>query len=288
MHPACFPNELIAQSIDQVVTPIVSAAGGHTYTFVSIETFAKIAGSDPAQANQIYWDEIFARAHWGSLVALLRYYRWHKACVSMQRPSNYLGFAGSLRGLVECAADTGHGFGFVPLTLATSHRDISRALDGHLNKVMIAEGLEERLIHFLYARKTARGESPPESHSALHMKAYLSDVQGSGPPILQELYTELCQIAHPAAPSLHQFMEQNSDGCTVTIRPDCDEARISSICIRHRAALDHAFAQGVNTALLTLKVLNHFPTTKYRTPSLDSVCFDPIPAWGKVKQALSK
>jgi hypothetical protein len=270
--------------IDRLLEPVLEFANSSTYHFLETQRFKELMKTDPVRGHQVYWQEILARAHWGSLVALLRHVRWHVGCKDAISARNFLSFAACLRGMIESAADIGHAFGAVPTTLAKCRREIIPILEGKPPKrVVLNPELEQLLIHFLYARKLEKNEAAPAEHSALTMQRYFQHVQGSEPPLLQKLYAFLCQVAHPSALSLMGFMACTSDGCTVQISTNADGDRIGDLCSEHGAAILDAVFQAVNPPLLTLKVLNRYPLREFHTPTLDGIGFEGIHAWTKIE-----
>jgi hypothetical protein len=78
----------------------------------------------------MYWFEILQRAHLSALASLLRAKRWAEGTLAGIAQPNLLATAAALRGLIEAAADTVHGIGGVPQTLASEHARIESALHG--------------------------------------------------------------------------------------------------------------------------------------------------------------
>src|SRR5262249_41369594 len=158
----------------------------------------------------VYWSEILYRAHMAAASALLRTHRWLAGAVSAIHRPNILSHAANLRGLLEACADTYHSLRVVPGALAGWHAEIRRALAGEQDKVWTTD-LEDTLIHFLYGRKVARGETAPDSHRALCSRDYLDSLREAfqryaidsaaaelAPSRVGECYGRLCELVHPA------------------------------------------------------------------------------------------
>jgi hypothetical protein len=143
------------------------------------------------------------------------------------------------------------------------------------------EELEDQLIHFQFARKLKKGEGP-DSHVAKRTREYLASVD-SPDGKLAALYTELCEIVHPAADSV--LWAARADGEQIRISAGDDAAGIEDLGNRHAEAIKVSLMYGVNASLLLLKVLNRFPLEMLHTPELDRWKLDQLPAWTKIEAA---
>ena len=71
----------------------------------------------------------------------------------MHDSANFLGWAASVRGLLESAGDTVDGLLSIPLSLAQRHGTIRRCLAGEEKERMVVYSeLEAKLDHFVHAR----------------------------------------------------------------------------------------------------------------------------------------
>ena len=187
-----------------------------TYEFMDEAEFVQLAHSENSagrglgRMNQIYTQEILFRAHWAAVTAVWRNYRWmHGMDVAMKHP-NYFAFCASLRGLVESAADTHDALFRAVAGLANNFASLRYALEGRLNHgVITISELEDMLIHYAYARKIPKGTIAPSTHSAKTAQNYLSAFEETDSRWVRDLYAELCEITHPAAATVHFFVEPN-------------------------------------------------------------------------------
>lgn len=129
------------------------------------------------------------------------------------KENNFITFASTFRGLIESAADAYYSLADVPMTLAENHRKIIRALEGNLDAVLLAGVLEEKLIHFIYARKIEKGEVVPDYLQAKSARAYLSELQQAKEGYIHDCYSELCQITHLPGSDKHPII------CSIPIHP---------------------------------------------------------------------
>jgi hypothetical protein len=271
----------------EVIGSLALTASGTTYDFMELEAFRRLAEKTPGQAARVYWTEMLGRAHWAAMSNVLRHKRWQDACIRLFAPEpNYLGFAASLRGLLEASADAFYSLGSVPLTLANIHSAIESNLSGNATCMAISRELEQMLIHFHYGRRAEKKQTVPDGHRAETATTYLRGADGvdRGPMML--LYEELCQLAHPAAQSLLWMVEGRGEESIVSTTGD-DRAWILNLCERHRNALDDLQMNSVNTCILILKVLNKFPIRRFWTEYVDTVRMDAVPMWTKVRNAFS-
>lgn len=120
-----------------------------------------------AEPNQLCWQEILFRAHFGASAGLMRLREWLHGGERALADGNVLMLAAGIRGFIEAAADTWQGFADVAPTLADSHVVVRRAISGQLaEQLALLPELESLLMHFAYARKMTAGEGP-----ALHSAA---------------------------------------------------------------------------------------------------------------------
>lgn len=246
-----------------------------------------------SKRNQVYWREILYRVHWAAALNVMRHQRWQAACVSaFNTPGNLLAFAASLRGLLEASQDAWYSLGFVVKTLAQDRTRIESALTGRLaSAVFLNPEFEERLIHFVYARKVGKEqrETAPTSHIALEPKDYRNAI---GLPeeqreVFRQLYDHLCGICHPTAFSLVPFWEQIGDN-SIRIRSGRDDLQIQALCLEYEPVVTHCLSLSVTTSALCLKALNWFPLSEVKCATVEGWNFDDIPAWRKAQVAASK
>src|SRR5205807_1462669 len=112
-----------------------------------------------------------------------------------------------------------------------SYADIQRSLAGRSPEIGPCRMLEEQLIHFLYGRKLAQSEPAPHFHSAQHMTVYIQALCTDTDRTVEHLYRDLCQIAHPAAQSVHWLLEAAPTSLRYSEMQD-DEATFAVI-VRH-------------------------------------------------------
>lgn len=263
---------------------------GKQFDFMDIGEFQAL--KTPAKMNRIYWREILFRVHWAAALNIMRHQRWQAACISaFNAPPNFWAFAASLRGLLEGSQDAWYSLGSVVATLAQERTRLESALTGRLaNAIWINPEFEERLIHFVYARRIGKDqqEMTPKAHRAREPKDYRNAI---GLPeerrdAFRLLYDHLCGICHPTAFSLAPFSEQIGDN-SIQIRAAQDSVEIQALCREYEPVVTDCLSLSVTTSVLCLKALNWFPLSEVKCDDVERWNFDDVPAWRKARVAAS-
>jgi hypothetical protein len=253
-----------AATYADVIDAIAPIATSHVYTFVSDEWFAEWVKSEDRtieRTNAILSLELVEKAHLAAITALMRTKRWVDATCLMYDNANFLGWAASVRGLLESAGDTVDGLLNIPLSLAQNHRTIQRCLAGEETKNAVGYSeLEAKLDHFVHARwmRTKRGEE--NKLKAKDNAEYVGILESEFPAgMFLKLYHELCAICHPSSESLSYFYDSKpaAEG-SLTLAPTNDANAIAAICVAYPAALCGALMMSCNGPLYILRVLHKF------------------------------
>jgi hypothetical protein len=258
------------------------------YAFIANEDYEGIIHDDPSRGMQIYWGEMLARAHLTAVVAVLRSRHWIAAVMLAAKENNLLAFAAALRGLIESAADASTALKSVPRTLARDHSQICRALSGKLGKTFfVASELEDALIHFSYARHLTKAERAdmPSSHAARQVREYIQILEQGQVAGVIECYHALCDLTHPGASSVWMWLRPVSD-LEFDLAADQDGPVILDFLDEYRQTLIEMLMFSFNPAIVTLRVLNYFPVTKFHVPSLLNWDLSQIPSWQKCENDL--
>lgn len=245
-----------------VIDAITPIALTHEYSFFSDEWFAEWVKTERftvERANSVLALELVDKAHLAAVTALMRTKRWADAICLMYDNSNFVGWAASVRGLLEGAGDTVDGLLNIPATLAEHHRTIRRCLAGEeCENFMGYSELEAKLDHFVHARwiRTKRGEETPLK--AKDNAAYVGILETAVPGILK-LYHKLCAICHPSSELISYFYDYSpEDGGRLKLAPANDKKAIAAVCNEHPTALADALMMCCNAPLYTLRVLHKF------------------------------
>ncbi len=271
------------EALNSICKDITAVKQSRAFEFMDLDQFRCLLQSNVSRAAQVYWTEILYRSHVASITALARHSCWIEACLKLSdgNPS-FLGFAACLRGLLESSADTFFSLRAVPLTIASNYRLIGDATRGVFSgNGFVAEDLENLLIHFLYARKLEQDEMDPGNHRAEPISQYVKCLVDKEDASVKKLYAQLCQIAHPAAQSVHWMIRGLPDSLQFCQQPD--DQPLHRLLEKNVEAVETVADIPVNISICTLKVLNRFCVTEVRTEPADR--YTP-PGWTKVEAAI--
>lgn len=268
----------------KILRDIVGEASGTAYSFMDIEQFKTLSAS---QMNRVYWEEILYRMHWAAVANAIRHLRWFDACVvhTTLQP-NYLAFCAALRGLLESAADTKHSLEAVPLTIASSAGSVLKALDGRLDSsLFISTELENCLIHFHHARKVGKEENAPSSHRAETAAKYVTAIDHEEYPV-KDLYSELCQVVHPAEPSLHWLSHIGENGWEVGKQDDIGSIR--KLVDKHKGSISWIQQNSGNITILLCQVLNSLPRQQLHIEAVKPWNMSELPVHKMIKNEFGR
>ena len=256
------------------------------YRFMNPIEYEAILASDPKEGMKIYWYEILARCHISSISSVMRTRRWFSAIEDAVRTANLLAFSAAFRGLLESAADTSTSLGHVPLTIAQFHSLINDALSKQMVGITTCKDLEDELIHFTHARFIPRSErgKVPSSHNVRLTKDYLEILRKGKVVGVDECYRTMCDLTHPGASSVWMWFDWCAEEAFES------SAKERSIIVdqlrRHREMIPDLLMFGFNPAIVTLKVLSHFPIPEFHTPQISDWNLSSISLWRKCEETL--
>lgn len=268
----------------RILKNIVEEASGVAYPFKSDDEFKALLMND---MHRVYWEEILYRVHWAVVVNSVRHLRWFDACVvhSSTHP-NYLAFSAALRGLLESSADVSFSLAAVPLTLASASGKIIKALDGSLDADFIVSAeLEDALIHFHHARGVKKQEEVPPTHKAKTATNYINAIEMDEYPV-RDLYSELCQLVHPAKQSLHWSSRLNKEGWSTEGFNDIES--IHDLIGRYEESISWIQQSSGNTVVFLAQVLNMLPLEQLHIYSVKHLDMSGILLHDKIKKEFLK
>lgn len=260
----------------------------YRYEFIDNAKYASLLRKDIRAGNTIYVQELLFRAHIAAITTLYRNEKWILGINSALQSPNYFAFCACLRGLVECAADSHSCLIYVPGTLADNYRNFFSALKGRITAgVVCCRYLEDILIHYSHGKKQAKGASVPPSHIARQSQEYLQSLEDAGSTTVRNLYTELCEVTHPAERTVAAFVwRETVDSENYVIRKGLDSEFIADLVNRYASAFPNVFQMSFNAALLTLYALNRFDDSRFYTQGVESIELNDIPAFGEFQRRL--
>jgi len=263
----------------------------YVYRIHDNDYFESAYKENPSELQKVYWQEILQRAHWAALSSLLRNFKWVQATKRAIDDCNLLSFTSNLRCLIESCGDNLLTLQSVSATLADNNRIICDSINGIISSKGLATSseLENVLIHFAYARKITEEEKKiqgklPKYQNAKPTVEYLKKLDRVDKGPINNLYSILCQFAHPAAHSIQYLFDLNfSDNIyQFSYSPYPDKQYIDIILDEYRDEIINSIMLGFNPSFLTLKTLNLFPYQETRTPLADTINLDNLNAWKKI------
>ncbi|WP_397459083.1 hypothetical protein AB3464_04710 [Pseudomonas asplenii] len=265
-----------------IIQDLLESAYNKKYRFLNDDDFRLLSKSD---LSYVYWIEILYRSHWAATSNLIRHDKWYELChnSSVINP-NYIAFCSGLRGLLECATDTYDALGSVPLTLAEASSHIEDALLRRpTSKLLFSQELEDSLIHFSYARKLNNQEKAPKSHEAKTASYYIAQLDSADLP-LKRLYSELCQIVHPAHQSTAWLVGSEEQNYKIQ-KPD-DLVFILDLCGRYKECIEYIQMSSVNVSIFIFKVLNMLSCSELHNSSADKYNMSNSPLHKRIEAAM--
>lgn len=254
------------KAIDEAYRPhidqIVRESCGIKYTAMFLEPNPAAFTSDDSlelyqQMHSVYVRGILERSHLACITSLARTSRWLSSTVSSFDDGNALAFSSSLRGLLESSSDSFHLLHnlFPSLESASKYMYVALKHPGDIhNGFLNFESLENLLIHYAYAKHWKRSEEPLPHHRNKPNAEYIRCLEDFGVPGLSDLYAELCQLTHPASPSVFCFVDETDED--LTFNPNRDLFVIEDILNRYQNSIISLVQYPLNSALMTLSLLH--------------------------------
>lgn len=175
----------------------------------------------------------------------------------------------------------------MPLTLAQLNRKIKAEIDGKgAGPMMISSELEDTLIHFTHGRKLSKGEDVPRTHRAKQPWEHIRRIEEMNIDGVKELYSELCELAHPAADSVSTwfFLEGDRFGAKSNSQPS-QPSQLDVNASHASRILSEVLMAAYNSPIITLRVLHKFGLFS-QIEALRKYQLDEIPAWRKINALL--
>lgn len=249
------------------------------YQYTTIETFGSkfIEGlnkGDIREVEKIYWQEILLRVHFASVTSLIRTKKWLEGVVLGIESKNLLVFCSSLRGFLEATTDSYYSLEGLPIALALNFKTINSALKGELNRIFESQEIEDKLIHFQFAKKGKKGlNTNTIAHTNVeYIKSF--DLENIG---IKELYSELCEVTHPAENSVNCFTKKIvvSEHCSYSLTStETDNNIISEIILKYWSQIYKLINMGFSLYCTCLKLLTLFDFENIHSEYIDNSIFE--------------
>ena len=259
------------------------------YWYCPDSQFLEILRRNIAEGNYIYVSELLGRAHQATHLSILRQSRWMNGVEMGLVDGNLFVFASALRGFVEGAGDSFDFLKAVAPSLKEHFHGFRAALGKRVSSgIVCSEEFENLLIHFKHAHKVPKGTVEPITHSAQQAARYVSHLDLDGSSQAKELYSELCQITHPADNSVLCFLKWDAATSAETWDLSHEAEIIQGLIVKHWDAIEKSVRIVFNSALLTLFTLNYFDDIRFNTPAIETVDLSFISGFMSYKLEMEK
>lgn len=254
------------------IQKILDASNGIKYVGIFFNPDPTVLESHPElfqTYRSAYALSLLERSHCACIATLARSQRWLIGTIDQRDRGNLLPFAACLRGLLEASADSHDILQYLPKALVDGREFFYRSLHAPESvKVNYSMGqLEDRLIHFGFARRNSRQSSVPPSHFAKPNADYIKQIESFGVPDATKLYAELCELTHPASPSVDCFINAGSHSYQLDFNKD--EDAISAIIDKYSDTIIKLTMFTLNPALICLgfitRIVPQWPGPDYET-----------------------
>ena len=250
----------------------------------------QLSDGDIRESQRVYWKELLLRTHFAAVASMIRAKKWLRGAVVGVDENNLMIFSSSLRGYLESVVDTYYSLQSIPTGLALNYKKIKAALDGELNCTFVSNELESKLLHFQYASKNKK---QPKDKRALTNAAYIKlfDLGEIG---IKQLYSELCEITHPASRSVNCFskeivVSETYSYCVIDENRDVDD--IEKLLKTYAEQIKQLMKMDISLNGICLKVLNLFECKDVYTKHIDESIFAKMvsdKSWNKLLEMVEK
>ena len=261
----------------------------HTiYRYMPPEDFRSLINSDWKSGQKVYWEEMLGRAHFAAVASMIRALRWLSGMCTAHSSALFLPFCASFRALIESVADAYDSLSNVAISLAEYHGRVNALLQLKEGPGVLAQELEDQLIHFSHARKLSKGEVAPTSHSAKPAAEYVRSLEKADLPRLYECYQQLCQYTHPAAHSVGHLLVSvpPGPGDLFLLTPSTDRKCIEVLVDEYQSLILPLLMVAFNPGALVLKVLLYFEVPQFHSEGIRGFDLRGIPGWIKCAQKM--
>jgi hypothetical protein len=216
---------------------------------------SKISDEQMDECFRVYLLGVLERCHLTSITSLARANSWLKSSLSELESGNLLGFSASLRGLLEATADTHDVSDIMVNQLYNLFPFIYLRVKQRNNTAppVVLKFLEDRLIHFSYARRQAKGSVPMPEHTNKTNAQYIKAIEDSGAVGAKDLYQLLCELTHPAAPSVGCFLKESERDIVLDFSQE--DHIINKIITEYSETIKSLVTKTVNSALVSIILL---------------------------------
>ncbi|WP_152965155.1 hypothetical protein [Comamonas testosteroni] len=241
-----------------IINPLIRKSSGTAYEALFLEPNKSIKSSSIEilyDFRKVYTLGILERSHLTCITYLARAAQWLTATSVAINGNSLLGFAGGLRGHLESAADAFDVLQHLPHSLLHSMKYAFLVFNypDDLGPSLVSFAkIESSLIHYAYATGKPAPHAPVE-HRKKSSKEYNQQLENFGVPRLIELYAKLCELVHPAAPSVNCFLDETTE--SIIFNPNRDKELIEEINSDYEETIQAMTQHTLNSSLICLSIL---------------------------------
>lgn len=244
------------------------------------------------ESQKIYWQEILRRVHFASVISLIRSKKWLDGIIFGMETKNLLVFCSSLRGFLEATVDSYYSLEALPTSMALNFKKINLAVKGELNSLFFCGEIENKLIHFQFAKKGKRGKDA-EVNIALSNVEYIKkfDLENKG---TKELYSDLCEVTHPASDSVNCFTNEkvvSENYSYIVTGIDTDGTKILELINKYSTQIEELLKIGIGLYCICLKILTLFDYEEVHSDYIDKTIFSKLlskDSWNEILEMIEK
>lgn len=280
-----------------IYSDVVKKIEHKKYKYTDLEGFMSLyveglSKGDIRESQKIYWQEILQRVHFAAVISLIRSKKWLEGVVLGLKTKNLLLFSSSFRGFLEATVDSYYSLESLPTIMALNFKLINSALKGELNQRLVSEEIENKLIHFQFAKKGKKGKEP-EIKIALSNTDYIKsfDLENMG---IKQLYSDLCEVAHPAANSVNCFTKEeivSENYSYIVTSTETDNIVISELIDKYSSQIEHLLKIGLSLYCICLKILTLFEYEDINSKYINESIFDKLlnkDSWDGILEMIEK
>ena len=281
----------------EIYSDVVGKIEHKKYQYTDLEGYMSLyvdglSKGDIRESSKIYWQEILQRVHFAAVTSLIRTKKWLEGVVHGIEVKNLLVFSSSLCGFLEATVDSYYSLESLPTLMALNFNIINAAVRGELNNSIVQEEIENKLIHFQFAKKGKRGKDAEVkiAHTNIdYIKSF--DLENIG---IKELYSDLCEVTHPAANSVNCFTKEkivSENHSYIITSTESDDLIISELIGKYSNQIKQLLKIGLSLYCLCLKILTLFDYEDVHSEYIDKSVFSKLSnkkSWRGILEMIEK
>lgn len=271
-----------AYSMIECAKEIIEEFDGVEYFLPSNDKFKTMLKNNPNKMGKYYWSEKLERSHFSAIASLKRIIKWFQMIDKSE--DNFILFCSAFRGLIENIGDTYSALDKLPATLGQNRQCIINSMKG--NSMAICQDLENLIENFIYASKqisqiVKNSNKNNTIYDPLSSAKYVKILEIDSKIKYYELYKYLCEMVHPAAPSMtYSFIDKGEDMIQFDYQKDI--RLVKEMSFKNKDVFVELIMKGMNPIFLLFGVINMFGIQKLYSNVVSKMDLSYMPAWEKI------